>query len=36
MEPSVVTQDLVDTIVQQAVDKHIAFTGGNPLGVVED
>lgn len=36
MEPAVVTHDIVDTVVQQAVEKQLAFTGGKPLGVVED
>jgi ATPase family AAA domain-containing protein 3A/B len=31
MEPSVVTTDLVDTVVQQAIDKHVAFTVGSQL-----
>ena len=36
MDPAVVTPELVDTIVSQAVEKHIAFTGGIPLGEIED
>ena len=35
-DPSIVTEDLVDTVVQQAVDKHTAFTHGKHLGMIED
>jgi len=34
--PAIITQKLVDTIVLQAIEKHIAFTDGILLGEVED
>lgn len=36
LEPALVTPALIDTVVERAVKKHHAFTGGKLLGSVED
>lgn len=36
LDPAIITRSLVDAVVGQAIDKHIAFTGGKMLGVVEN
>jgi ATPase family AAA domain-containing protein 3A/B len=36
LDPSILTNSFVDSVVQQSIDKYIAFTSGKFIGTVED